>query len=319
MANRDTTPLSYANTSSTEQEPVLPRSDVATIQSNPPTLVTGDVESMSFTGTLNEINKTLRAFQGVINTGRQIERTIFGGNRGNNSNNYDQRAEAAFGNELTKAAKTMSSSSFQNASPLEQQVWATNETIRLERLYSQMDRRSQGMYQQTYTQIQNSLDTIRSGNPYSNDPYNSDPYSSTYNPRPTTPRTTQTTDRAEIAFVTDLQKAYKEMGAQGFNKNSAEWKSLWAIREASESETKFNNMTPESQQKYLKAYQNFRSRLSSLGAPTYSPGNGNDPTWQNPGRSMSYSDPSSQNTVNRPTNGLYSALQPTTFEESLEL
>jgi hypothetical protein len=262
-----------------EQEPTMPSAEVSLIerQNQNPTLVAGDVQSMfalsDVSRTLNDFNRGLQSVQRVQRTVNQISG---GFNLGNNPNNVSsERAQLAFSRELTTAAKNLQSANFQKLSPLEKQVWATNETVKLERLYSQMDGRSRELYKQTYNDIQTSLDSIRSGNPYStlpnsNDRYNNDrynPYNRTPNTiRPSTPRNTQTTDKADREFYTELSSAYREMNSPAFNKYTPEMKALWATNEAIEAQKKFNNLSPESQQKYQRVYQTFLKKLNSLGA-----------------------------------------------------
>lgn len=281
MANQET---AKTPTNTTLTSPSLEQ------QEKQPVLIATGGESMSFLGdfrnTLNQFRGTLHSVQGVVNTGLQIERVFNGGsNRYNNI--ATERAEAAFANQLTRTAKLIESDSFQRTTPLVQQIWVTRETVSLTRLYSQMNQQSQQMWEESYANVRNSLGAIRSQN-------------NPYNQGQTNPRTSQTAAKAEIAFVTDLQKAYNEMQSPGFAKYSPELKKLWGTREASTAHEKFTAMSLESRQKYAEVFQTFNNKLRSFGVSS----------------SMSASVP----TMRYPEGeGLYSSLPPTAYEISLGL
>lgn len=322
MANRESTTITQVTPQTPDTEPSITRSEVSEIQNQNPTLIAGDVQSMSFVGdltsTLGQFNRGLLAVQGTVNNVRQFER-IF--NPGANRNNVtSDRAETAFARALTSVAKNMGSANFQKLSPLEQQVWATNETIQLDRLYFRMDGRSREMYNQIYHNVQSSLGSIRSGSPYSSTPWSSDPYQQN-NPsnqwpsttEPSKPRNTQTAEKAELAFYNEAKKAYQEIRSPAFGKLTQEEQALRATRELSEVQTKFNQMSPESQQRYQKVYHNLQRRLTNLGASS---------SMSSPNYSMQHPRSSRTEQNVRPTSyeaNLTSTPQPTPWEQGLNL
>jgi hypothetical protein len=223
--------------------------------------LTADVQSMSFAGSIglfNNATKLIRTVDQTYNTGKRLERTINGGN--NRSPITSEQAENAFANEIERAINRMETPGFQNSSPRRQEIWATAESIKLERIYSKMERQSQERYGKLYNDIQYRLNEISSGQWSNDNPYDRNSY---------TANSDMSAEKTEKAFVTTLQKAYKEMNLKNFTELTSEQQSLWATQEALRAQRKYDDMSPDSQKIYRKNYVAFQNKLLSLGAQNY--------------------------------------------------
>jgi len=164
MANLENNGIAFEEVTTTSAEPSM-----APREGAEETLVLGsEVQSMSVASDVRQLFSTVT---GVVRQGtqlimawQQLDRAINGGRARPNDARLQQyenaragQYETQFANAVYGVARQLETDAFLSQSDLEQQTWATKNSLALERLYLQMPVSSQDAFKDEYNTVQEEL------------------------------------------------------------------------------------------------------------------------------------------------------------------